>query len=199
MKALAKLIIAPTDIDDAMAFKKEMKQLRNDRGFAILVAANLENVVEEIIARLVVPDKREELFDGPLHTFSAKLLMAYSLGVYGRETYRNLDHIRQIRNVFAHSKKPITFKTPEVKAACDLLSIQEAVFPKTVQSAKLRPHGYSGRKRFNHVSQVLSHNLVWHSLRLIDHKGIARGALRPEIEKNLDPRYQLRLMPDPLP
>lgn len=43
----------------------------------------------------------------------------------------------------------------------------------------------------------IAHNLIWHSLRLIDHKGISRNALKPEV--TLDERLELRLMPKPLP
>ncbi|MHB1206591.1 MAG: DUF4145 domain-containing protein [Rhodospirillaceae bacterium] len=47
--------------------------------------------------------------------------MAYALGVIDRRTRSNLDYIREVRNACAHSSKPISFRTPEVKAVANLI------------------------------------------------------------------------------
>jgi hypothetical protein len=44
--------------------------------------------------------------------------MGYSLGIYGKVTRDDLKRIKNIRNVFAYSFRPITFDTPEVAKEC---------------------------------------------------------------------------------
>jgi len=53
----------------------------------------------------------KELTDdrAPLGTFSAKIIMAYALGLIDNDTRQNLDVVRHIRNAFAHSKRLIDF------------------------------------------------------------------------------------------
>jgi hypothetical protein len=46
---------------------------------------------------------------GPLSTFSNKILMGHALRIYDENTRCNLDIVRNIRNAFAHSKRPINF------------------------------------------------------------------------------------------
>lgn len=199
LTALKKLSSAEPDFDDFRPFKEEVKRQKNDRGAALLLAANIENALDVVLFRVLNPATKDEMFDqrGPLGTFSSKILMGQALGLFGSETSRNLTNIRHIRNAFAHSKKPITFKTREVKAACDLIVTQEVVYPRTVPKKSERPDRLMGRKRYQRACEVIAHNLIWHSLHLLDHKGISRGALRPEIR--LDERLELRLMPKPLP
>ena len=62
---------------------------------------------------------------GPLSSFSAKILMAYALGVINRRTRANLEHIKELRNAFAHASKPLSFRTLEVKAVAQLLLLPE--------------------------------------------------------------------------
>lgn len=46
---------------------------------------------------------------GPLRSFYAKIWIGYALGIYPSQICDNLQIIRRIRNVFAHSKKLISF------------------------------------------------------------------------------------------
>lgn len=56
--------------------------------------------------------------DAPLASFSARIRMAYALGIISKEMRADLDAIRDIRNVFAHAQKHITFDTHAVRSAC---------------------------------------------------------------------------------
>jgi DNA-binding MltR family transcriptional regulator len=199
IKKLGKLSREEPDYSDFSQFHKETKRLKNDRGTAILLAANIENTLDAVLSRALADSKQEELFDfrGPLGTFSAKILMAHALELIGPVTFHNLTHIRHIRNAFAHSKKPITFRTPEVAAACALLQMQYVLPPRTVPKAGEKPERFIGRRRYQRVCEVVNHNLIVHSLRLIDRKGIARQALKDNI--SIDPGLELRLHPTPLP
>lgn len=44
--------------------------------------------------------------------------MGYCLGIYGEVTRNDLRRLKNIRNVFAHSPRTITFETPEVASLC---------------------------------------------------------------------------------
>ena len=57
---------------------------------------------------------------GPLDTFASRILMAHLLGIIDRETYDQLEIVRQIRNVFAHAFEP-TFATREIALECKRL------------------------------------------------------------------------------
>lgn len=46
---------------------------------------------------------------GPLSTFHSKIVAAYAFGICNAAVKNVLHSVRQIRNAFAHSKKPITF------------------------------------------------------------------------------------------
>ena len=61
-------------------------------------------------------DDEEVLFSGfgPLATFSARIRIAYALGIVGKKTRHDLDLMREIRNAMAHSRRAIGFDTPEV-------------------------------------------------------------------------------------
>jgi hypothetical protein len=58
----------------------------------------------------------KDLFDGtaPLSTFSAKIKIAYAMGVIGKLTRHDLEKMRELRNAAAHSARHITFKIPEI-------------------------------------------------------------------------------------
>jgi len=85
-----------------------IKGLENegDRATVILVAAKLDLVLSQILQKYLipVPDSKDELFanDHPLSTFSAKIRMAYRLGLIGNLFSRSLHVVRKIRNSFAH-------------------------------------------------------------------------------------------------
>jgi len=58
--------------------------------------------------------------------------LAYCLGLVFKTTYNNLRHLAEIRNLFAHSHKPIDFENREVQENCaelktlfDLMSTDE--------------------------------------------------------------------------
>src|SRR5262249_12368025 len=50
--------------------------------------------------------------NGPLNSFSSKIITGYALGIYDESMRNDLQIVRNIRNVFAHSKKLIQFDHP---------------------------------------------------------------------------------------
>jgi len=53
-------------------------------------------------------------YGGAAGTFSAKLKLAYALGLIDTETYKDLQGIRDVRNAFAHPRGFLHFDSPEV-------------------------------------------------------------------------------------
>jgi hypothetical protein len=88
---------------------------------AILVAgAIIEDALEEMImAHLRWTDQkseREKLFSVHLlDSFSSKIWMAYFMTLVGRSTRKDLDAIRDIRNIAAHDPNAVTFKSEAIK------------------------------------------------------------------------------------
>jgi len=98
----------------------------SDRGCALLAASYLDGELEALLrARLVDDAKTIETFfrpDGPLGSFSARIDMAYLLGLIGSAARRDLDLIREIRNDFGHNPSPIDFSHPAIANRCRELS-----------------------------------------------------------------------------
>jgi hypothetical protein len=58
-------------------------------------------------------------------TFAAKITMAYALELIGPISRADLNLIRFLRNSFAHSRKPMNFEVPEVRAVCAKLQFPD--------------------------------------------------------------------------
>jgi hypothetical protein len=53
---------------------------------------------------------------GPVATFAAKIDMAYALGITMEAIHVELNKIRKIRNVFAHTRGPVSLDTEPIKS-----------------------------------------------------------------------------------
>lgn len=60
------------------------------------------------------PGGEDNLFDQdrPLGTFSAKISLAYRMGLLDSELEHALQHVRKLRNAFAHADAPISLSDP---------------------------------------------------------------------------------------
>jgi DNA-binding MltR family transcriptional regulator len=123
MASLKALTHAKPTVDEQLATMKEMAALP-DRAIAIIITAPIEDGLEDLILTTMIYDlnktDKDGLFSGeaPLARFSSKIRLGFALGLFGRETRRDLDRLRMIRNAFAHARKDISFKTAEVAAIC---------------------------------------------------------------------------------
>jgi len=110
----------PLKIDpELMAIVEEMRD-QTDRGAAILAASILSTYLERAILTKFTPTsnrRREKIFRGfgPLSTLSARIEIAYSLGLFDEAAYGRLNAIKDIRNEFAHSIEPTTFDSEAIK------------------------------------------------------------------------------------
>lgn len=89
-----------------------LRQL-DERGLVLSLAAFAEEALGDLILSFLMPgDAAKRLVEGfnaPLGTFSARIKMAYSLGLITEGQHSDLDRLRRIRNEFAHSWEPLTF------------------------------------------------------------------------------------------
>lgn len=85
----------------------------DERGLILALAAFAEEALGDLIGAFMMPGepaaKLLEGFNAPLGTFSARIKMAYALGLVTKRQYDDLERLRRIRNEFAHSWEPISF------------------------------------------------------------------------------------------
>lgn len=93
-----------------------------DRAAIILIGSSIEGGLL-IMLRERMPSlngdegKRIFEFEGPCGSFSNRIRMAQGLGVIDRQTRKQIEIIKEMRNVAAHSYTPVTFSTPEIREA----------------------------------------------------------------------------------
>lgn len=93
----------------------------SDRSCAIVCAAFLDDFLERLILSFLTtesPSQDKLLLEnnGPLSTFSAKIVLAYRLGLISKKEYENLTVIRKIRNAFAHDIRINSFDDSKIKS-----------------------------------------------------------------------------------
>ncbi len=126
LRAFKNFAKRPPTLEESEAMEKEFYG-ESDRACGVLHASWVEQVLETAIRRRLRPNLSNRMFDfeGPLGTFSAKIMMGYALGLFGSKTNHDLLLIRTIRNEFAHCQLPLRFDLPEVKAVCDQLIVPD--------------------------------------------------------------------------
>jgi len=114
--------LTPSEADSELESLYRILVAESDLGAVLAGAAFLDEGLATLISAALVPgpDRYKELFSGerPLGSFSAKIRMAFWLGLIGPETLADLDRIRTIRNDFAHSWKSCSFDDQSVKDKC---------------------------------------------------------------------------------
>jgi hypothetical protein len=112
--------------------RSEGENLWIDHTIAMIGASYVDKALEVAIISRLVPLKtaeQEAIFRyekrGFLSDLSSKIKMAYALNIIGPKTRIDLDHIRAIRNSFAHALIPLGFEYKEVVDVCNLLYSHE--------------------------------------------------------------------------
>jgi DNA-binding MltR family transcriptional regulator len=92
----------------------------DERGLVLALAAFAEEALGDLIEAYLIPgDPAKQLLEGfnaPLGTFSARIKMAYSLGLITKHQHADLDQLRRIRNEFAHNWEPTSFNDQKIAA-----------------------------------------------------------------------------------
>lgn len=122
-------------------FRNELSD-ESDRGCALFGSSYLEAALQNLIIDFLVGDQAviDSLFSGtaPLATFSAKIDMAYSLGLITSLERRDFHLVRKIRNDFAHSAEALSFSTTSIHQRCAELTLsyhEKNVMPRNMFTA----------------------------------------------------------------
>jgi hypothetical protein len=137
-------------------YKKAIEEIQEspDRAAAIVASVLLETIVQESIVERLLPmsnTHRDSLLGGEASfaTFSAKIDLGFSLGLYGSKTKADIGLIRKIRNQFAHHIGR-SFGHPEIMKHCsnitDYRELKPTV-PKVAEFYAKNPE-YESRYRF---------------------------------------------------
>jgi len=109
---------------------KFIENLKNesDRGVVLISAELINNCLTSLFEKYLILNKdlREGILENslaPLHTFSNKIKMAYSLGLIDKEQYKNLEYVRKIRNKFAHRIFDASFEDDKIIVWCKKIKI----------------------------------------------------------------------------
>lgn len=103
--------MANEELNEAILFTISMLESLNgesDRGAILIVSALVENIVEEHIKKLFLPqaDSSDELLSNstssPISTFSTKINLAYRLGLLSSNERIIFHQLRHLRNKCAH-------------------------------------------------------------------------------------------------
>src|SRR5690606_8731412 len=112
------------DAAEARIAARDITDNESDRGAIILVATNVEDMLEyKILERLPALQEdepaRKAMFelDGPIASFSRKLHMAYAMGIVNKHYRKQIDLVREIRNACAHSRLPVSLSEPAIADA----------------------------------------------------------------------------------
>ena len=102
-----------------LEMRKFVRNAPNDLTLILLISSSLEVALEQLLLRTLVKGCGEDIFkhNGPLGSFSARIEMAYALGLIAKNEYKILGYIRKIRNRFAHSggNHELTFEDDQIK------------------------------------------------------------------------------------
>lgn len=119
----------------------------SDRGAAILSATSVEDNLEWAIMQRMKPlwdddTSRSAMFgaSGTNGTFSAKTLLAYSLGIIDKDAKKQIDLIREVRNCCAHARLTVSFDDPALAAVTDVIAAE--ILAILVKKPGARRHAY---------------------------------------------------------
>lgn len=114
--------------DDWEKFRKEHTEA-DDRSCAILFAAYIDNCLHVLVASALLHSDttgKDLLGDMmPLGTLSAKTKIAHCLNLIPTSVYKDINHIRAVRNLFAHQLHGLSFDKAPIKGIVDKLTTPE--------------------------------------------------------------------------
>jgi hypothetical protein len=90
-----------------------------DSSYAMMLGSHLEDWLRgALLAHMqgISNTLKEDIFSGygPLSSFSAKIDVAYALGIVPQSLHQDMKAIKGIRNKFAHARTALHFNSPEL-------------------------------------------------------------------------------------
>lgn len=115
--------------------KSEISSI-SDRACAIVCSAYLDDLLESIIFSFLTnasatQNRQLTSQNGPLSTFSSKIVLAYRLGLISKKEFDDLNLVRKIRNLFAHDLNSNSFDCECIKSLLSDNIPNEGMLPPT--------------------------------------------------------------------
>lgn len=122
---------APSSFDEIDSIVDVLRD-SPDLAAAITGAALAETGLERLLLvkmRTLGKEEKERLFGvrGPLGSFDAKIQVACAFGLVTAPLAEELHTVRNVRNVFAHSRYPLTFEDPTLADAVLAMKMGTAI------------------------------------------------------------------------
>ncbi len=117
------------DVAELDGWQKELRQ-GTDRACALVGGAHLDHTLRTLIGTHFISSlsevERNALFEdlgSPLGGMYGRIIVSHALGDISASDRDQLQCIRRVRNVFAHSPRPISFAHPLIVEECALLGM----------------------------------------------------------------------------
>src|SRR5262245_34620919 len=120
-------------LPEDMAILLEVQNGASERALGIIAATLVEIHLTELLKRSQISEKttssratvKQTMFNSecPLGSFSAKIRLAYLMGMISEEAYKNLVTMKEIRNRFAHRLNISQFSHQEISSRCFNLTL----------------------------------------------------------------------------
>ncbi|BFT63112.1 MltR family transcriptional regulator [Pseudomonas moorei] len=122
-------------------FNELNKTLRDldERALVLTLAAFAEDTLGDLLSAFMIPSAASRSlvtgFNAPLGNFSSRIKAAFALGLISKGQFDDLQHLREVRNKFSHTWKPISFADPSVEGHIKAVRYGRMTrdFPKTLQ------------------------------------------------------------------
>ncbi|KPW95552.1 MULTISPECIES: MltR family transcriptional regulator [Pseudomonas syringae group] len=111
---------SPPKPDPFGTYNELNRTLRNldERALVLTLAAFAEDTLGELLMAFFMPSAASRSlvngFNAPLGNFSSRIKATYAIGLISKGQFNDLQHLREIRNKFSHTWKPISFTDPSV-------------------------------------------------------------------------------------
>jgi DNA-binding MltR family transcriptional regulator len=131
-----------TTPDDIYEFVRQLSRDANS-SHVLVAVASLESLLRSCILTKMrnnlSQNKKRRLFTnyGPLSSFSAKIEIAFALGLLTEAGRRNFSIAREIRNAFAHPDQPLHFTHNDITWLLSKWPRYDAARPKREQFDRL--------------------------------------------------------------
>lgn len=131
----------------------------SDRGYAIIIAAWIDDSLAHLIRSAMVHDLKacDELLQSALRNSSARINLAYCLGLIDCRIKEDLRRIYTIRNHFAHSRNMINFDDSDISTCVQKLQLIDIV-PISIDGADRQV--FSNRQVFVRVTSFVLMYLI---------------------------------------
>lgn len=114
----------------------------DDRGLVLSMAAFAEDILGRLIRAFLLDVKAaEEIvsgFNAPLGTLSARIKACHALGLLSDEQFSDLEHLRKIRNEFAHNWDGCSFSNPMITRHIQQMNESRLDGSQKTSAAKIR-------------------------------------------------------------